>query len=77
MEERSSRSAFLRRAGVMLAAGIGVAIFPGGARALGNCCPSSCKSCTCGNRAFYCNCGGPGFDYCVCSSRTSCYSGPC
>jgi hypothetical protein len=80
MEQTTSRGQFLRRVGVTLAAGIGVAAFPGEARAYVNCCPSSCNpgtQCPTGQQPFYCNCGGGGQDYCVCHDCGDCYNGPC
>lgn len=76
-ESASSRGAFLRRAGVTLAAAIGVLAIPARAKALyGRCCPSSnCPDCTNLIR-YYCDCGA--FDsYCTCHYGTSCYQAPC
>ena len=82
MEETTDRWHFLKWVGVTLASGVGFAGFAGRANALPNCCrqPSSspCDS-SCPNDSFYCRCGGPGWDYCVCQSPSTpnCYNGPC
>ncbi len=75
-EQRTSRRSFLRRLGITLAAGVGVAAFPGTARGgsdgLFECCASEahCPELNCqaqGLVKWWCDCGGS--SYCVC--RTS------
>jgi hypothetical protein len=81
MEQTTDRRRFLKRVGITLAAGIGLAAFPGHAKAFVNCCQSACDpgyACGPGQVAFWCSCGGPGWDYCVCHDcGVNCYLGPC
>jgi hypothetical protein len=82
-EQRTSRRSFLRRLGITLAAGVGVAAFPGIARGRGDglfeCCPSNqhCPELNCGSQVkWWCDCGGS--SYCVCrSSGGSCQPAQC
>lgn len=73
----SSRRSFLKRAGVTLAAGLGVAVattVPAQASVSFRCCPSTCKSCPSGQRAFNCV-NSSTCHYCGCySSGTSCFN---
>jgi hypothetical protein len=77
---KSSRGSFIRRVGMLLAAGVGAAIMrPGEARAdLGRCCPTnSCTGISCGpgQTKFFCDCGPT--NYCECGFASGCYPAAC
>lgn len=78
-EEPLSRKRFLRRLAVTVGAAVGVAaVLPAVALASNNCCMNNTQctgTCPTGELWFYCQCSTG--NYCVCSSKTSCYSGPC
>lgn len=88
-EAMTTRGRFLKQLGATLAVGVGAAAFASAARAdhtAGHCCPSGSGPCTnpgdptsCGGQQnlFHCNCSGIGQDYCICTTRTECYNGPC
>lgn len=74
----NSRRTFLRHAGMTLAAGLGVAVattLPAQASVSFTCCPSTCRTCPSGKRAFNCV-NSSTCRYCtLCSTRSaSCYN---
>jgi hypothetical protein len=81
-EARSNRRRFLRQIGITLGVAAGAALYPAIAHAATNCCPAGSSRCTglpncpSGQQYFFCECG-PGLDYCICHSGTTCYNGPC
>jgi len=65
VEERSSRTGFLRRLGTFAAVGLGVALMPATARAQsGRCCKANCQSCSGTDVAYQCD--GCGQNCCKC-----------
>lgn len=88
-EKKTTRKRFLKQLGVTLAVGVGAGAFASTALAdhqAGHCCPSGSGPCThpgdptsCpqGQNLFHCNCSGIGQDYCLCTTQTQCYNGPC
>jgi hypothetical protein len=79
-EARSTRGSFIRRAGMLLAAGVGAAMVrPATARAeLGRCCPTnSCSGTSCNppSRKFLCEC--PSGTWCICDTAAGCYPVGC
>lgn len=88
IENTTTRGRFLRQLAVTLAVGVGAGALASAARAdhtAGHCCPKgpedTCPggdpTCNPDETIFHCNCTGIGSDYCVCSTRTECYNGPC
>jgi hypothetical protein len=67
-DRRSTRVAFLRRAGSFLAVGLGVAALPQLASAQsGSCCPSDCRSVlSCSWPTLPYSCSGCGQNCCIC-----------
>jgi hypothetical protein len=66
------RRRFLRQVGVAIAAGVGVAALPAAAATNVQCCPSTdCPACRSGYHRFRCR--GGLCNYCVCTTRTSCW----
>ncbi len=77
-EDVATRLGFLRRLGLTLAVGLGVALAPGrvhaGTRGLQQCCRQNCRSCSSGI-AYYCYANGGCPSCCLCQSDVGhCYS---
>ncbi len=77
-QRKTDRGGFLRRLGVLAAAGLGIAAFPEPAFAVDTCCPSSCMSCPAGQKAYFCQ--GCGLNCCLCltdPNHNNCRGVPC
>jgi hypothetical protein len=74
----TNRRTFMRKAGKVLATGIGIALIPSVARASNTtCCPASCtppNPCDPGKRKYHCS---GSCTYCTCHADVGCYTIPC
>lgn len=78
VEERSTRTSFMRRLGTFAAVGLGVALLPATARAQsGRCCrDTACPSCSEGLVAYRCD--GCGENCCKCvTDLGQCFNSTC
>jgi hypothetical protein len=79
IEEKASRSRFLRQLGVAVGVAVGAAALPGTGRATTDvpvCCEVSCKACEFPAKSYRCSC--PGFSYCACfTNQPECFTAPC
>ncbi len=71
-DDVATRRSFLRRVGMTLAIGLGVALVPSRANAntqgLQQCCRQSCTSCPSGQVAYHCLANGGCPSCCICNS---------